>query len=149
MRNKKEMEEILPHKLPMVLIDRVVSYDLEQLELIAEVDINPEVMFFDNELNQVPTYVGMEYMAQTIGALSGVYAKLKNNPIKLGFVIGASNYECFVPGFKNGECLTIKIAQLFFNSELGAFDCAIIRDGKTLAAAQLNVYQPAALDNFL
>ncbi|MFT5703072.1 MAG: putative hotdog family 3-hydroxylacyl-ACP dehydratase [Rickettsiales bacterium] len=146
----KDLEKILPHKNPMILIDRVVDYDLENKKLTSEVDINAKNIFFDQELNAVPIWVGIEFMAQTIGCLSGIYAKeYKRTKIDLGFVIGARNYECFAPNFKNGQCLKIEIEQLFFDSELGAFEC-VIKDGdKILAQAQLNVFQPESAKDFL
>ncbi len=146
----KELEKILPHKNPMILIDRVINYDLQAKKLNAEVDIKPQKLFFDNVDNCVPVWVGIEYMAQSVGALSGIYCKqYKGSKIDLGFVIGVRNYECFTPGFKNGQCLTIKIEQLFFDSELGAFDCVITDGAQILIKAQLNVFQPASPKDFL
>ena len=149
MYKEKELENILPHKYPMILINRVVNYDIENKQLISEVDISNDSMFFDSKLNQVPIWVGIEYMAQTIAALSGIYSlEFKKTTVELGFVIGARNYECFVSGFSNGSCLTIKVEQLFFDSELGAFDCAIFSGEKKLATAVLNVFQPISVKDF-
>ena len=149
MYNGKELEKILPHKFPMILIDRVVSFDMESKTLISEIEIRRDSMFFDRELNQVPAWVGIEFMAQTIGALSGIFAReFAKAEVKLGFVIGARNYECFASGFDLGSCLTVKVEQSFFDSELGSFNCVILNSETKMAQAQMNVFQPASVKDF-
>jgi len=149
MYQKKDLEKILPHKFPMILIDRIIGYDLESKSLTAEVEIKSDTLFFNPKTNQMPIEVGMEYMAQTVGALSGIYSsQFKKSEVKLGFVIGARNFECFASGFDLGKILTIKVSELFFDSELGAFNCEIFDNNKKLAQAQLNVFQPNSVENF-
>lgn len=148
-QGQKELENLLPHKGKIILIDKVLDYDLEQGELTAGVTISPRIMFFDEKTNAVPITVAIEFMAQTIGLLSGLYHKNSNEKPKLGFVIGSRNIELFAPAFKNTQYLEIKIKQLFFDSELGAFDCKITNNNELLVSAQLNVFKPAALDEFI
>lgn len=146
-QNKQELEKILPHKLPMVLVDRVVAFDLEEKSLSAQVDIIPDIMFFEQDSKTVPVFVGIEYMAQTIGAYSGICLKQAGEiEPKLGFIIGSRNYECFVDNFLQGQILQIKVQELFFDSEFGSFECVITEKGKLLAKAQLNVFQPKNLE---
>lgn len=143
-------EEILPHKENMVLIDRVVSLNMEERELVAEVNIKPEMTFFDEAINGVPTWVGIEFMAQTIGALSGIYyTEVKGEPVKMGFIIGSKNYQCFTDSFNNGDKLIVKVKQLFSDFELGSFDCKILKDNKVLSQTELNVFQPVEVDEFI
>jgi predicted hotdog family 3-hydroxylacyl-ACP dehydratase len=150
MYKEKELEKILPHKFPMILINRVIDFDMENKILTSETDITPETMFFDQAANQVPAWVGIEYMAQTIAALSGIFSlEFEKTEVKMGFVIGTRNYESFVSGFKAGQCLSVKVEQLFFDSELGSFNCAIFDGTRKLAQAQLNVFQPSSTTNFL
>lgn len=133
----------------MIVIDRVIGYDLEKKTLTSEVEITPNSIFFDALKKQVPVYVGIEYMAQTIAAFSGIYlAKKENSAAKMGFVIGARNYECFVPAFNLGQLLRVEVEQLFFDSELGSFDCIIFDGERKLAQAQINVFQPASPKDF-
>ncbi len=144
-----DLEAIMPHKRDMILISRVVEYDIVDRKLTAEVDITPESMFFDDKMNKVPVWVGIEYMAQSIAALSGTHdVKEKHGEPKMGFIIGARNYECFVDGFKAGETLLVKIEQLFLDSELGSFACEIFHEKKLLAKTELNVFQPQSLEKF-
>lgn len=145
----KELEKILPHKFPMIVLDRVVEYDLDNRRLTAEVKIKHDSIFFDATQNQVPIALGIEYMAQTIGALSGIY-NLDNRgaePI-LGFVIGTRNYEVFTNGFNLGDVLSISVEQLFFDSQMGSFSCEIFCGRDKLAQAYLNIFQPRSIEEF-
>jgi predicted hotdog family 3-hydroxylacyl-ACP dehydratase len=145
-----ELRDLLPHKEPMILISRVTGHNIEARSLTAEVDITPKTMFFDASKKQVPVWVGIEYMAQSIGALSGLYQQQQNSgPAKIGFIIGSKNYQCFTPGFKEGATLTIKVEQLFSDSELSSFDCKIMHLSTILSQTELNVFQPLSVDNFI
>jgi predicted hotdog family 3-hydroxylacyl-ACP dehydratase len=144
----KELESVMPHKRNMVLITRVVEYSIADKYLIAQVDITEKSMFFKN--GQVPVWVGIEYMAQSIAALSGIYQKTQNSDkINIGFIIGARNYKCFVGGFNLGKTLTVKVQELFLDAEIGSFSCEIFDGDKLLAATELNVFQPQSIDGFI
>ena len=67
MDNKDYLEKILPHKKPMILIDDVVGYNIGEGWLKSIVTINKDCTFYDEKLGGVPSVVGIEYMAQTIG----------------------------------------------------------------------------------
>ena len=141
---KYELSEILPHKSPMILVDEVVEYDLEKLSLKARIDIGPDSMFYDSVLGGVPSWIGLEYMAQSIGALSGLHGKEhgEGEPI-MGFILGTRKYDNAIDFYKNGESYFVEIEELFFNLELGSFRC-VIKDSKDefCAEAELNVFRP-------
>ena len=75
--------QIVPHSGKMSLLDRVVDYNFEKLEIHAEVDIGPGSMFFDNDIDGIPVWIGFEYMAQSISALSGIYGKTQGKLMKV------------------------------------------------------------------
>ena len=60
--------ELVPHRPPMLLLDRVLSYDGECV--VCETVLEPESPFVDE--GEVPAIVGIEYMAQTIAAGAGL-----------------------------------------------------------------------------
>lgn len=149
MYKKKDLEDILPHKGEIILIDNIVAVDLEKRTLTSNILINKNSIFFDKETNEVPIWIGIEYMAQSIGAFSGIYAQGQSEAAKIGFVIGARNYECFATGFADKECFEIEVKELFFDSNLGSFECIISNKKKIIAKAILNVFQPDSVDGFI
>ncbi|GGO65896.1 MULTISPECIES: ApeP family dehydratase [Bowmanella] len=136
-----QIEDLIPHRPPMVLIDAMVAYDEQHAK--CRVCIHPQVNFFDSALNGVPAHVGMEYMAQTIAAFAGAQARDAGEPISVGFLLGSRKYECLHSHFANGTELLVSVEQLHREaSGLGVFDCRIEAAGMVLAQAKINVFQP-------
>lgn len=131
------VDEVVPHDAPMVLIDRILSF--EESSLVAEVDIRTDTMFCD--ATGVPGWVGLEYMAQAVAAHAGMQARLRGEPPRIGFLLGTRAYRCDVESFAVGEQLIVHIEPLFVEMGLGAFACRIDTD-RTVATAKINVYQP-------
>ena len=149
MRNTKyfNLERILPHRPPMIFIDEVIEYDLDKFSLSSAVLIKDDSMFFDKKLDGVPAWAGLEYIAQTIGALAGIYHRENgNHEPRLGFIIGARKYENTVEYYKNKETYYIFVERQFYDSKLGNFT-GIIKDagGNQCAATEITVYTPKQL----
>jgi predicted hotdog family 3-hydroxylacyl-ACP dehydratase len=130
----------------MVLLDRVISADEESL--CAEVGIRSDTLFCGHD--GVGAWVGIEYMAQAIGAWAGYIAQLRGQPVKLGFLLGTRRYECRLPIFVLGSRLRVHILRLFQNENgLGSFECAIDNEEGRVATATVTVFQPPNVNDFL
>jgi predicted hotdog family 3-hydroxylacyl-ACP dehydratase len=130
----------------MVLLDRVISVDEESL--CAEVRIRSGSLFCDAD--GVGAWVGIEYMAQAIGAWAGYNARLRGEPIKLGFLLGTRRYECRRPIFVLGSVLRVHVRRLFQNENgLGSFECSIDDNLGQVASATVTVFQPPNVNDFL
>lgn len=139
--------ELLPHKAPMILLDRVL--DIEGENLTAEVTIRPDALFCDGR--RVGGWVGIEYMAQAIGALAGWLARQKGLPPRLGFLVGTRRYTSQTPWFTVGQTLHIHIQrEIAAENGVSAVACRIVSpDGQLHAEAMLTVFQPDNLQDFL
>ena len=139
MNNKDYLEKILPHKKPMILIDDVIDYSVEEGWLKSTVAISKDSMFYDNTIGGISSVVGIEYMAQTIGC----YAYLKANIGKplIGFLLGTRLYNNKTDIFKEGETLEILVKEVFSGNGIVSFDCIIYNQGEETASATVNVYQ--------
>jgi len=135
------ISELLPHDPPMVLLDRVLSFD--ESSLVAEVTIHRDSVLCDE--SGVPGWVGIEYMAQAVAAHAGAQARLEGNTPSVGYLLGTRSYKCLLPAFPVGATLTVHIKALFVEMSLGAFECRIETD-EEVATATINVYQPADSD---
>jgi len=132
------IEELLYHAPPMVLVDKVEAYDAETVR--AQVDIRADSPFLDG--GAVPAYVGIEYMAQSIAAYSGIKAREVGGDPKIGYLVSARKMSMAVPSFVIGAKLEITVHLVYDETPMAVFDCSISQDGETLAEARLNVYQP-------
>ncbi len=143
-----DVESFLPHQRPMVLIDKIIDSQADQLT--AQVTINSNSPYFDEQLQGVPNYVGIEYMAQSIAALAGVEAKLQQRPIQVGFLLGSRKLKFQIPLFEFGKNYQITVARLYQEeSGLAVFDCSISFKNQVVASANVNVYQPENTQEYL
>jgi predicted hotdog family 3-hydroxylacyl-ACP dehydratase len=133
-----DIRTLVPQAGSMVLIDRVLSADEENL--YAEVRIRPESLFCVN--GAVGSWVGIEYMAQAIGAWAGYTARLRGEPVKRGFLLGTRRYECVQPCFPVGVLLRIHVRRLYQEANgLASFECRIEDKRGVIASGNLSVFQ--------
>ncbi len=135
--------ELIPHTGPMILLDRVIAFDDNSLSAGLVVRSG---LFGDDKT--VPAWLGIEYMAQTIGAYAGMKARLAGEPIRLGFLLGTRRYSGNAAEFKVGTPLTVQVEKIMQDDRLGAFECRILGEGIEISA-NLNVYQPPLNDTEL
>ncbi|MBQ3641074.1 3-hydroxylacyl-ACP dehydratase [bacterium] len=139
MKNKEYLAKILPHKEPMILIDDVLEYSIEEKWLKSCVTITEDSMFYDKDINGVDSVVGIEYMAQTIGC----YAFLKNPKEKplIGYLLGTRIYNNSAEKFEAGKTYFILVKEVFA-AEIFSFECLIYNENdEEIANATVNVYQ--------
>ncbi|SIS40200.1 hotdog family protein [Neptunomonas antarctica] len=137
--------ELVPHSGKMSLLDNIIAYGEDWLQ--AQVFITADSMFAEPQ--GVPAWIGLEYMAQTIGAFSGLQERLSDQPPKLGFLVGTRKYLCSAAYFPLGQTLTIKVQrELQADNGLGVFSCSL-ESQDISATARLNVFQPEDGKQFL
>jgi predicted hotdog family 3-hydroxylacyl-ACP dehydratase len=131
------VSDLLTHRDPMIFIDRVLKAD--RRGLVAEVRIESGKPFYEEGVG-VPAWVGLEYMAQSIAAFSGLKAKAVDQDVPPGLLIGCREYSSDVAVFPDGAELTISVSELdVMDGSLGAFDCTI-GDTDIIVTARLMVY---------
>ena len=141
------IEELVPHRGTMLLLDRVVSCDEQSIE--AERTVPAEGWYFD-EQGGMPSWIGIELMAQAIAAYANLYAYAHGEPPKRGLLLGSKTYRVRAARIAAGERLRV-VARLSYRDDSGfaAYDCTINSAGGELAAATLKVYEPPDFDAFM
>jgi predicted hotdog family 3-hydroxylacyl-ACP dehydratase len=135
------LEQLLPHDHPMILLSRFICSQADSV--ICEVDISAQSPFYQADLDGVPAYVGLEYMAQAVACYAGAAALADSAAIKIGFLLGSRKYQPTVSVFADGMTLVIRAQKLVMeNSGLSVFSCDISANGEMLVQANLNVFQP-------
>lgn len=138
--------DLIPHRPPMVLIDRIVEAGPEHLVSEAVISADKPFLAADGSL---PAWAGIELMAQSIAAYAGVQAQAAGEPIRVGFLLGTRRYESSCARFPAGDVLRISVSKLLLDEQgLGVFECRIASAHGTITA-NLNVYEPRNLDGYL
>jgi predicted hotdog family 3-hydroxylacyl-ACP dehydratase len=146
--NLPDIHTLVPHSGPMSLLGRLLAADAETL--CAQVTIGPETLFCDGR--EVGAWVGVEYMAQAVAAHAGYCARLRSEPVKVGFLLGSRSYQSRVSGFAVGTVLKVHVQRaLQGENGLGAFECRIDdgMSGAPLASAMITIFLPGNVDEFL
>lgn len=144
------VEELLPHRPPMVLIDAVESFDPDARRLVARVTIDERQLFFTPD--GVPGWVAIEYMAQTAAALVGCYDRhvAPDRPSRPGLLLGTRRLDLQLARFEAGRTYRISAENAFSDADAASFACTIKDEsGATVATANLNAYRPPDMERFL
>lgn len=145
---KYAIEELIAHREPMILISRLVSHD--ESSALCEVDISDTSLFYQQHNDGVASYVGIEYMAQSIAAFAGAKALSRGESVEIGFLLGSRKYQTFDALFNNNTTYQITVEQLFQEDNgLSVFDCKIQLGNKLIAQAKVNAFQPENPEEFL
>lgn len=140
------LTQVLPHGPGMLLLDRVAGYDAESLT--CEVTIRPESRFSDGQ--SVPAWVGLEYMAQTLGAFTGIARLQRGRAVQVELLLGTRSFDCSTPAFAVGSKLTVRARLLFWDPDgVCAFACEIRQDGAVVATAEVKGFEPDDIEPFL
>ncbi|MCR5183109.1 MAG: hypothetical protein K6B46_00205 [Opitutales bacterium] len=138
------LEELLPHRKPMILVGGIENCDLDDYSLTAWACFDKNSIFYDPEIDGVPAYVGIELMAQSVGLFSGIFARERENRApRIGFLLGARTYKNSLSKFETGKKYFIHVRQTYFLDGFGKTHCRIFEnssEGTPVAESELNVY---------
>jgi len=141
------IEDVLPHRGTMRLVDEIAAFSDESVTVLATVD--PQAWYADAD-GAMPAWIGIELMAQAIAAHVGLIAMRAGGRTRPGVLLGASRYEADVPSFARGARLRIE-AQEVLKSEQGhgAYACTIAAGDRRVAQAVVKVFQPTDFEAFI
>lgn len=98
--NAREIEKILPHRYPFLLVDRILEINLEENEIIGLKNVTVNEPFFQGHFPGAPIMPGvliLEALAQTGGVLVHQKGYVKKIAVLLN-VTGAKFRKPVVPG---------------------------------------------------
>jgi 3-hydroxyacyl-[acyl-carrier-protein] dehydratase len=98
--NAKDIEKILPHRDPFLLVDRILEINLEENEILGLKNVTVNEPFFQGHFPGVPIMPGvliLEALAQTGGVLVHQKGYVKKIAVLLN-VTGAKFRKPVVPG---------------------------------------------------
>lgn len=131
--------ELLPHSGCMVWLSRILTHTADATT--CAVDIEERTMLRGAD-GHVPSWVGVEYMAQCIAAHGGLLSRARGEPQKRGFLVSVRKAIFHTPYFAIGQTLEVHARHVRGQRGLLTFDCAIHDGvgGDALAMARVNVY---------
>ncbi len=135
----KEIKKILPHRYPMLLIDRVISYTLEpEITLTAIKNVTINEPFFPGHFPGNPVMPGVlviEAMAQACGILAHVALASEdiNDIYYLVKIDNAKFNRMVVPG----DQLLMEVKQIRIMRGMGKYEARVTVNGERTASCEL------------
>lgn len=131
--------DLLPHQGRAVLIDKVLMDTENSIRVTAR--ISSEHPFFVTG-HGVPSWVGIELMAQAIAAHAGIGARRSQQPPRVGMLLGTRRFHTGSLYFRDGARLEILAEREYGDAGgIAACACTILCEGRTLAKATLIIVE--------
>ena len=132
-----DLQQWLPHRAPMLLLDSVVEADDRGGTALARVD--PGAWYADSA-GAMPAWFGLELMAQAIAACRG--RRVAAGGPSRGYLVAARGYRSTVPAFGAGALLEVRVRlELEDPSGLCGFLGEILLGRQIVAKASLRVME--------
>lgn len=136
------IKHLLPHRDEMVLIHGFVERG--DSWLIAAVDLARPNLYSTE--HGIPSYVALEYMAQTISAYAGSQNATKQLPPQIGFLLGTRQLDCLATYLPTAGIALVRVDAVFAEeAAVSLFECSLYlpdSPSPALARATIKVFQP-------
>jgi len=143
------VEELIQQRGEMLLLDRLLERGPEHVVVAARV-LPREHPLMDPEQG-MPTWVGIELMAQTVAVFAGLDHLDRGLPPRIGLLLGTRAFVAEMPFVPQGTALFVR-ADLSWRDEggLGVFACEL-KDSEDRVVAQSLVkgYVPENIQDHL
>lgn len=141
MMDINEIRELLPHRYPFLLVDRVTALDLEEKRICAYKNVTVNEPFFNGHFPGHPIMPGVliiEAMAQAAGLLGFSMMDAKAAADTLYYFVGSDNLRFRAP-VTPGDQLMLEARFLSAKRGIWKFECQATVDGKAVCSAQIIV----------
>ena len=135
-----DIQKYLPHRYPFLLIDRVLSMEIEpEKRLVGVKNLTVNEPFFNGHFPGNPVMPGVlmiEAMAQAAGMLAHLAAEVDGNKGALYYLVKVDNAR-FTQIVVPGDQLILDVTQKRIMRRMGQYQCQALVDGKKVASCEL------------
>ncbi|WP_233843294.1 3-hydroxyacyl-ACP dehydratase FabZ [Dyella sp. 2HG41-7] len=137
--NVEQIQQLLPHRYPFLLVDRVIEIVPEQsVVTLKNVTINEP--FFNGHFPGHPVMPGVlivEAMAQSAGLLTQISSRLKGGSASPLFYLAKVDNARFNAPVVPGDQLRMEVRLKRLLRSMGLFEARTLVDGKEVASCEL------------
>jgi 3-hydroxyacyl-[acyl-carrier-protein] dehydratase len=135
-----DIQKYLPHRYPFLLIDRVLSMELEpEKRLIGVKNISVNEPFFQGHFPGNPVMPGVlmiEAMAQAAGMLAHLAAEVDGKTGELYYLVKVDDAR-FSQVVVPGDQLVLDVIQKRIMRRMGQYECQALVNDKRVASCKL------------
>jgi len=134
---KIEIEQLIPHRDRMKLIDRIIYID----EKTAATGSSVTDKWPTCKEGSIHPLLTIELIAQTVAVAAGWKKFQKTNEGEKGWLIGVKKSDFFVNKIPVAADLITEIEELHFHDYYGTFRGTVSMDEKKIASAEIQVFR--------
>lgn len=131
----KKIIEILPHRYPFLLVDRVLEMDLEKGYILAQKNVTINESFFQGHFPDAPIMPGV-LILEALAQAGGILVHLRGQKDKIAVLLSV-NQAKFRQPVKPGDVLLLKCEGLHFSSKGGRVKAEALVNEKVAAEAEI------------
>lgn len=131
----KEIVKILPHRFPFLLIDRILSYDLEKGTITGQKNTTINEAFFQGHFPGNPIMPGV-LILESLAQVGSVLVHLRGNVDKIAVLLNIS-YAKFRNPVKPGDILILHCEGIHFSTKGGRLRASAMVNDKLAAEAEM------------
>jgi 3-hydroxyacyl-[acyl-carrier-protein] dehydratase len=132
--------EFLPHRYPFLLIDRILTLEMEpQKRLTGLKNVTINEPFFQGHFPSNPVMPGVliiEAMAQAAGMLAHLAAETKGEKGELYYLVKVDKAR-FTQVIVPGDQVILDVIQKRIMRNMGKYECQALVDGQRVASCEL------------
>lgn len=131
----KQIINILPHRYPFLLVDRVLEMDLEKGYVLAQKNVTFNESFFQGHFPEAPIMPGV-LILEALAQAGGILVHLRGQKDKIAVLLSV-NHAKFRQPVKPGDVLLLKCQGLHFSSKGGRVKAEALVNDKVAAEAEI------------
>lgn len=131
----KQILNILPHRYPFLLVDRVLEMDLENGYILAQKNLTINEAFFQGHFPDAPIMPGV-LILEALAQAGGILVHLKAQGERIAVLLNVNNAKFRHP-VKPGDVLQLRCQGLHFSSKGGRVKAEALVEGKVAAEAEI------------
>jgi 3-hydroxyacyl-[acyl-carrier-protein] dehydratase len=132
----KKIKEILPHRYPFLLVDRVLELDIENTKILAQKNVSINEEFFQGHFPHSPIMPGV-LILEALAQAGGILFHYKEDPSKMSVLLHVKDAK-FRNAVRPGDVLMLKVEGLHQSAKGGRIKGVATVGNKVAVEAEIS-----------
>lgn len=133
-----DAERLIPHRLPLRLVDRLVSFSADSATVEATM---AGTNLLTDENGPIDPLISLELMAQSYAVAKGYKDRIEGQQPKKGFLVGVRRYRAFeAPSLEAKLTITVRTVAVF--AGFAVVEAVVAEGERQIATGTIKLWIP-------